>query len=76
MANSLLNFVVDLKAFERRLTEVISAIQPATGRWRSKNLYYYTWLIMITIYLLYEVVISRKKYFITNCLPIGSVLIN
>ncbi|KAF6029177.1 CNEP1R1 [Bugula neritina] len=24
----------DLKAFERRLTEVISAIQPATGRWR------------------------------------------
>ena len=26
----------DLKAFERRLTEVISSIQPATIRWRSK----------------------------------------
>ncbi|XP_067937404.1 nuclear envelope phosphatase-regulatory subunit 1-like [Watersipora subatra] len=24
----------DLKAFERRLTEVISALQPATSRWR------------------------------------------
>uniref|UniRef100_A0A8C4QXM9 Nuclear envelope phosphatase-regulatory subunit 1 n=1 Tax=Eptatretus burgeri TaxID=7764 RepID=A0A8C4QXM9_EPTBU len=24
----------DLKAFERRLTEIISGIQPATGRWR------------------------------------------
>ncbi|XP_013408711.1 nuclear envelope phosphatase-regulatory subunit 1 [Lingula anatina] len=24
----------DLKAFERRLTEVISQLQPATGRWR------------------------------------------
>ena len=27
---------VDLKAFERRLTEVIASLQPATGRWRSK----------------------------------------
>ena len=26
----------DLKAFERRLTEVIASIQPATIRWRSK----------------------------------------
>ncbi|CAH1779451.1 unnamed protein product [Owenia fusiformis] len=24
----------DLKAFERRLTEVIAQVQPATGRWR------------------------------------------
>ncbi|XP_032833529.1 nuclear envelope phosphatase-regulatory subunit 1 isoform X1 [Petromyzon marinus] len=24
----------DLKAFERRLTEIISCLQPATGRWR------------------------------------------
>ncbi|XP_014681967.1 PREDICTED: nuclear envelope phosphatase-regulatory subunit 1-like, partial [Priapulus caudatus] len=24
----------DLKAFERRLTEVVSSLQPATGRWR------------------------------------------
>lgn len=26
----------DLKAFERRLTEYIACLQPATGRWRSK----------------------------------------
>ncbi|KAG7482981.1 arylamine N-acetyltransferase, pineal gland isozyme NAT-10-like [Solea senegalensis] len=26
----------DLKAFERRLTEYVSCLQPATGRWRSK----------------------------------------
>lgn len=26
--------LVDLKAFERRLTEVIAALQPATGKWR------------------------------------------
>uniref|UniRef100_Q3UJ81-3 Isoform 3 of Nuclear envelope phosphatase-regulatory subunit 1 n=1 Tax=Mus musculus TaxID=10090 RepID=Q3UJ81-3 len=25
----------DLKAFERRLTEYIHCLQPATGRWRS-----------------------------------------
>lgn len=29
-------FVADLKAFERRLTEYVSCLQPATGRWRSK----------------------------------------
>ncbi|KAG7242571.1 hypothetical protein INR49_020284 [Caranx melampygus] len=28
----------DLKAFERRLTEYVSCLQPATGRWRSKYL--------------------------------------
>lgn len=28
----------DLKAFERRLTEYVSCLQPATGRWRSKCL--------------------------------------
>ncbi|EFB14484.1 hypothetical protein PANDA_002138, partial [Ailuropoda melanoleuca] len=28
----------DLKAFERRLTEYIHCLQPATGRWRSKFL--------------------------------------
>lgn len=28
--------VSDLKAFERRLTEVIGCLQPATMRWRSK----------------------------------------
>uniref|UniRef100_A0A803SY29 Uncharacterized protein n=1 Tax=Anolis carolinensis TaxID=28377 RepID=A0A803SY29_ANOCA len=28
----------DLKAFERRLTEYIACLQPATGRWRSKTL--------------------------------------
>lgn len=27
----------DLKAFERRLTEYVSCLQPATGRWRSKS---------------------------------------
>lgn len=27
---------LDLKAFERRLTEYIHCLQPATGRWRSK----------------------------------------
>ncbi|XP_065086811.1 nuclear envelope phosphatase-regulatory subunit 1 homolog isoform X2 [Ochlerotatus camptorhynchus] len=27
----------DLKAFERRLTEVIAALQPSTLRWRSKS---------------------------------------
>lgn len=27
----------DLKAFERRLTEVIACLQPATIRWRSNN---------------------------------------
>lgn len=27
---------LDLKAFERRLTEYIACLQPATGRWRSK----------------------------------------
>lgn len=26
----------DLKAFERRLTEYVSCLQPATGRWRSR----------------------------------------
>uniref|UniRef100_H2RWS2 Nuclear envelope phosphatase-regulatory subunit 1 n=1 Tax=Takifugu rubripes TaxID=31033 RepID=H2RWS2_TAKRU len=25
----------DLKAFERRLTEYVSCLQPATGRWRT-----------------------------------------
>ncbi|XP_035596095.1 nuclear envelope phosphatase-regulatory subunit 1 isoform X6 [Oncorhynchus keta] len=30
----------DLKAFERRLTEYVSCLQPATGRWRTWN-----WLI-------------------------------
>lgn len=42
--HSLLNcshFVPDLKAFERRLTEYVSCLQPATGRWRSK---YLCWL--------------------------------
>lgn len=29
--------VVDLKAFERRLTEVIASIKPITNRWRSKT---------------------------------------
>lgn len=28
--------LTDLKAFERRLTEVIACLQPATMRWRSK----------------------------------------
>lgn len=27
--------ISDLKAFERRLTEVISSLQPSTLRWRS-----------------------------------------
>ncbi|XP_018399934.1 PREDICTED: nuclear envelope phosphatase-regulatory subunit 1 isoform X2 [Cyphomyrmex costatus] len=27
----------DLKAFERRLTEVIASLQPATTRWRNPN---------------------------------------
>ena len=27
---------IDLKAFERRLTEVIACLQPATRRWRCK----------------------------------------
>lgn len=31
-------FLSDLKAFERRLTEVIARLQPATTRWRSKYL--------------------------------------
>lgn len=30
--------VLDLKAFERRLTEVIGCLQPATMRWRSEYL--------------------------------------
>nr|XP_015223916.1 PREDICTED: nuclear envelope phosphatase-regulatory subunit 1 [Lepisosteus oculatus] len=29
----------DLKAFERRLTEYVSCLQPATGRWRSEYLH-------------------------------------
>lgn len=29
-------YISDLKAFERRLTEVIASVQPATRRWRSK----------------------------------------
>lgn len=33
----LLSFTADLKAFERRLTEYVSCLQPATGRWRSKS---------------------------------------
>ncbi|XP_031810316.1 LOW QUALITY PROTEIN: nuclear envelope phosphatase-regulatory subunit 1 [Sarcophilus harrisii] len=33
-AFSLANGKSDLKAFERRLTEYISCLQPATGRWR------------------------------------------
>lgn len=28
--------ILDLKAFERRLTEVIACLQPATIRWRSE----------------------------------------
>ena len=32
------SFYLDLKAFERRLTEYIHCLQPATGRWRSKCL--------------------------------------
>lgn len=31
-----LDVIVDLKAFERRLTEVIACLHPATTRWRSK----------------------------------------
>lgn len=30
------NTFTDLKAFERRLTEVIACLQPATTRWRSE----------------------------------------
>lgn len=30
------SFVLDLKAFERRLTEVIACLQPSTLRWRSE----------------------------------------
>ncbi|XP_036603886.1 nuclear envelope phosphatase-regulatory subunit 1 isoform X2 [Trichosurus vulpecula] len=33
----------DLKAFERRLTEYISCLQPATGRWRTTGAW--NWLI-------------------------------
>ena len=36
LSYSFFTYPVDLKAFERRLTEVIASLQPATGRWRSK----------------------------------------
>jgi len=29
-------YYIDLKAFERRLTEVVSSYRPSTFRWRSK----------------------------------------
>lgn len=32
----LIDILVDLKAFERRLTEVIACLHPSTTRWRSK----------------------------------------
>jgi len=31
--------IIDLKAFERRLTEVIASIKPITNRWRSKSIF-------------------------------------
>lgn len=30
-----IDIIADLKAFERRLTEVIACLQPSTTRWRS-----------------------------------------
>jgi len=33
--------VIDLKAFERRLTEVIASIKPITNRWRSKSIFFH-----------------------------------
>lgn len=38
----------DLKAFERRLTEYVSCLQPATGRWRSKYLQFQLCLTIIS----------------------------
>lgn len=34
--NTKIFVLIDLKAFERRLTEVIACVNPATVRWRSK----------------------------------------
>lgn len=35
IVTSKLDVIADLKAFERRLTEVIASLQPSTIRWRS-----------------------------------------
>ena len=48
---------VDLKAFERRLTEVIASLQPATGRWRSK--------LSVWKYVMY---IIRQNYYVSQSL--------
>lgn len=51
----LLSALSDLKAFERRLTEVICSLQPATLRWRSKDIilfYVYCGFYLIHFYVL------------------------
>lgn len=56
-----LTFFLDLKAFERRLTEVIACLQPSTLRYRSK--YSFSWIVQNDFYLL------------TNKIPIPVILV-
>lgn len=79
-------FLLDLKAFERRLTEVIQSIQPSTIRWRSMSTTYYLILYKILKnYYLKDVkmfpfifiqvtciTIYITKYFICVCGPFSS----
>lgn len=58
-----INVGLDLKAFERRLTEVIACLNPSTLRWRSKNCVVYlfppgTFLWPAYIYFVYVVVLT------------------
>ncbi|KAH8302904.1 hypothetical protein KR044_011807 [Drosophila immigrans] len=50
----------DLKAFERRLTEVVSSYRPSTLRWRRKNHKAASrhWRINVYIYLIIAVILS------------------
>lgn len=55
-----LGVIPDLKAFERRLTEVIACLQPSTNRWRGKLKYVYL------IYIYNPYVVCKVLVFCTN----------
>lgn len=64
------NFLLfsDLKAFERRLTEVIASLQPATLRWRSMIFYLSVSVIFYKTLLLDDnVTLMLLIHFVTRC---------
>lgn len=63
------HYITDLKAFERRLTEYVSCLQPATGRWRSK---YLTFNALFSLNVLSSNLILKITIDCTNVLAIDS----